>query len=336
MNDDHSVDKKKLLVLLGPTAVGKTNISQNLAEKYNCEIISADSMQVYRHMNIGTAKASSDELAHTPHHLIDICEPDQSFSVSDYQLLATQAIQDIHARGKLPFIVGGTGLYIQSVCYEYEFTEGGADEAFRLEQRQYAEQYGAEALLDKLRLVDPETADRLHANDQRRVIRALEVIHLTGITMSEQMRLQKRSTPYNLILIGLNMDRQQLYARIEQRIDLMLEQGLVDEVHQLMNRGFTENMTSMQGLGYKEVVAYLLGKISYDEAVYLLKRDTRHYAKRQLSWFRRMKHINWIDLSDPDKISDNLSTIHDIIAGKFMLSNEYTLDTMQIVMGVQG
>jgi tRNA dimethylallyltransferase len=324
VNDDHITDRKKLLVLLGPTAVGKTNISQTLAKQYNCEIISADSMQVYRHMDIGTAKASQAELEQIPHHLIDICEPDQSFSVSDYQLLATQAIQDIHQRGKLPFIVGGTGLYIQSVCYEYEFTEGGADEAFRLEQRQFAEQYGGEALLDRLRLVDPETADRLHANDQRRVIRALEVIHLTGITMSEQMRLQKRTTPYNLILIGLNMDRAQLYERIEQRIDLMLEMGLVEEVRQLMNRGYTENMTSMQGLGYKEIMAYLLGRISYEEAVYLLKRDTRHYAKRQLSWFRRMKHIHWLDLSDSEKISENLDRIHAIIAGKFMMSNEYT------------
>lgn len=325
MTDDHSEDRKKLLVLLGPTAVGKTNISQCLAKQYNCEVISADSMQVYRHMNIGTAKASATELADIPHHLIDVCEPDQAFSVSDYQLLATQAIANIHERGKLPFIVGGTGLYIQSVCYEYEFTEGGADEAFRLEQRQYAEQHGAEALLDKLRVVDPETALRLHHNDQRRVIRALEVVHLTGITMSEQMRLQKRTTPYNLCMIGLTMERSQLYARIEQRIDLMLEQGLVEEVRQLMNQGFTENMTAMQGLGYKEVVAYLLGKISYDETIYLLKRDTRHYAKRQLSWFRRMKDINWIDLSDPEKLSENLNVIHDIIAGKFMMSNEYTL-----------
>jgi len=324
VSEDHSIEKKKLLVLLGPTAIGKTNISLNLAKQYHCEIISADSMQIYRHMNIGTAKASSDELADIPHHLIDICEPDQSFSVSDYQQLATQAIDDIHNRGKLPFIVGGTGLYIQSVCYEYEFTEGGADEAFRLEQRQYAELYGAEALLEKLRLVDPETAQRLHSNDQRRVIRALEVIHLTGITMSEQLRLQKRSSPYQLCLIGLNMDRQLLYARIEQRIDLMLEQGLVEEVRQLMNRGFTESMTSMQGLGYKEMVTYLQGKLSYDEAVYLLKRDTRHYAKRQLSWFRRMKDINWIDLSDSTKNSENLNIIHDIIAGKFMINNEYT------------
>jgi tRNA dimethylallyltransferase len=322
VNDDHSSNRRNLLVLLGPTAVGKTNISQHIAQQYDCEIISADSMQIYRHMDIGTAKASQAELAQIPHHLINICEPDHSFSVSDYQLLATEAIEDIHQRGKLPFIVGGTGLYIQSVCYEYEFIEGGADEEFRLEQRQYAEQFGGEALLEKLRAVDPETAARLHANDQRRVIRALEVIHLTGITMSEQMRLQKRTTPYNLILLGLNMDRAQLYARIEQRIDLMLEQGLVEEVRQLMNRGFTENMTSMQGLGYKEVVAYLLGRISYDEAVYLLKRDTRHYAKRQLSWFRRMEHIHWLDLSDSNNFYDHLNQIHGIIAGKFKLSDE--------------
>ncbi len=319
------MDRKKLLVLLGPTAVGKTFFSQQLAKQYDCEIISADSMQVYRQMDIGTAKASTAEMAHIPHHLIDICEPSQSFSVSDYQLLATQAIQDIQQRGKLPFIVGGTGLYIQSVCYEYEFTEGGADEAFRLEMRQYAEQYGAEALIEKLRLVDPETAQRLHHNDQRRVIRALEVIHLTGITMTEQLKLQKRTTPYNLCMIGLTMDRAQLYARIEQRIDLMLEQGLVEEVRQLMDLGFTESMSAMQGLGYKEMVAYHLGKSSYDEAVYLLKRDTRHYAKRQLSWFRRMKDITWIDLTDSEKLSENLNVIHDIIAGKFMVSNEYTL-----------
>jgi tRNA dimethylallyltransferase len=322
--NDHNPNKKKLLVLLGPTAVGKTNISLHIAKQYHCEIISADSMQVYRHMNIGTAKASTAELAGIPHHLIDVCEPDQSFSVSDYQVLATQAIQGIHARGKLPFLVGGTGLYIQSVCYDYEFSEGGADEAFRLEQREYAEKFGAEALLDKLRAVDAETAARLHSNDQRRIIRALEVIHLTGTSMSEQLREQKRTSPYELCLIGLNMERQQLYTRVEQRIDAMLEQGLIDEVRQLMERGFTDNMTSMQGLGYKEMIAYLQGKVSFDEAVYLLKRDTRHYAKRQLSWFRRMKDIHWIDLSDPAKISENLNLISGIIAGKFILDTEYT------------
>ncbi len=308
---------KKLLALVGPTAVGKTEYSLRIAERFDCEIISGDSIQVYRGMDIGTAKASAAERARVPHHLIDILEPDQPFSVSDFKRLAERAIEDIHSRGKLPFIVGGTGLYVESVCYDFRFDEGGIDLDFRREQAEYAEQYGAEALHDKLKQVDPITAERLHPNDRKRIIRALEMVHLSGTRMSDHLSAQSGVSPYDLCLIGLTMDRGSLYERIEQRVDRMMEQGLIDEVRQLLDRGFHRGMTSMQGLGYKEIAAYLEGETTLEQAVALLKRDTRRFAKRQLSWFRHMRDIHWIDLSKDEIFYAHSGPINDIIAGKF-------------------
>lgn len=309
--------KPRLLVLIGPTAVGKTKMSIEIAKAFDCEIISGDSMQVYRGMDIGTAKITKDEMEGIPHHLIDIHEPDYPYSVAEFQEQSQRLITEITERGKLPFIVGGTGLYVESVCYGYQFSESGADEEFRKEQFRYADEYGAEALHRRLAEVDPESAERLHPNDLRRVVRALEVFHVTGIPLSSQLAPQKKESPYRLCLVGLTMDRQMLYNRIEERIDLMLKQGLVEEVAALMEKGFSPGLVAMQGLGYKEIVSYLQGECSYEEAVTLLKRDTRRFAKRQLSWFRHMKDIEWVDVTDSGNFSANYQKIRAIIAGKF-------------------
>lgn len=316
--------KPKLLVLVGPTAVGKTKLSIEMARQFDAEIISGDSMQVYRHMDIGTAKISKREMQGIKHHLIDIHEPEYPYSVAAFQEDCRRLIPEIHARGKLPFIVGGTGLYVESVCYEYRFSEVGADEAFRQEQLDYAEQYGAEALHARLQAVDPESALRLHPNDLRRVVRALEIYHVSGTTLSSQLASQKKESSYQLCIVGLTMDRQMLYKRIEDRIDGMLDQGLVAEVASLMERGVRSDAISMQGLGYKEISSYLRGEVSLEEAVTWLKRDTRHFAKRQLSWFRHMKDIQWVDVTDLGNFSAHAAQIHEMIAGKFRTDLEYT------------
>ncbi|WP_219837539.1 tRNA (adenosine(37)-N6)-dimethylallyltransferase MiaA [Paenibacillus sp. R14(2021)] len=316
--------KPKLLVLIGPTAVGKTRMSLDLAKAWNAEIISGDSIQVYKGMDIGTAKIKPEEREGIPHHLIDICDPVHPFSVAEFQERCAALIPAIQSRGKLPFIVGGTGLYVESVAYAYEFAEVGSDDAFREEMRLYALNQGAEALHDKLRAVDPEAAQRLHPNDQRRVIRALEVYHLTGSTVSRQLEGQKKTSPYELCIIGLTMDRAVLYARINERVDAMIEEGLVEEVRGLLEQGVPGDAVSMHGLGYKEIVLYLQGHMTLESAVELLKRDTRHFAKRQLSWFRHMNDIHWIDCGE--NFNENLQTIHGIIAGKFRMELEYTIN----------
>ncbi|WP_426332950.1 tRNA (adenosine(37)-N6)-dimethylallyltransferase MiaA [Paenibacillus silvae] len=309
--------KPKLLVLVGPTAVGKTRLSIELAQAFNCEIISGDSMQVYREMDIGTAKITPEEMKGIPHHLIDIHEPEYPYSVAEFQESCTRLISEIHGRGKLPFIVGGTGLYVESVCYGFQFSDSGSDEAFREEQFSYAQQHGAQALHDRLREVDPASAERLHPNDQRRIVRALEIFHLTGEKWSEQLAVQKKESPYDLLIVGLTMDRQKLYARVEERIDLMIEQGLVDEVKALLERGVARGHISMQGLGYKEIAAYLQGEVSWEAAVEWLKRDTRRFAKRQLSWFRHMKDIQWVDVTDTGNFEGNYKQVSEMITRQF-------------------
>lgn len=308
--------KQPLLVLVGPTAVGKTALSLDIAETFGCEIVSGDSMQVYRGMDIGTAKADAAERARIRHHLIDIREPDEPYSVSDFQRDARAAIADIHGRGKLPFLVGGTGLYVEAVCYGYRFHEGGADEAFRARMHAFAREHGNEALHGRLARIDPDSARRLHPNDVRRIIRALEVYERTGETLSAQLAAQTRESPYRLCVIGLTMARDKLYARIDERVDVMIRRGLVDEVRRLLSRGFDDGMTAMQGLGYKEIAAHLRGEMTLEEAVDLLKRDTRRFAKRQLSWFRRMPDIHWVDVTETEKKAAHLQTINAIIAGK--------------------
>jgi tRNA dimethylallyltransferase len=315
--------KPRLLVLIGPTAIGKTRLSLELAAKYECEIISGDSMQVYRGMDIGTAKASKAEQRLVPHHLIDIHDPEDPFSVAEFQELVRDLIPEIHERGKLPFIVGGTGLYIESVCYDYRFTDVGTDQQFRDDQDAFANQCGEEALHDKLRAIDPESAERLHYNDRRRVIRALEIAYVSGVPLSEHMANQTKDSPYELCIIGLTMDRALLYKRIEERIDAMLEAGLIEEVRSLLAAGCPRDTVSMKGLGYKEIVSFLEGELSLEAAVILLKRNTRHYAKRQLSWFRHMKEIRWVDVTDQTNFSAHLKKISDIITGKFVHKIEY-------------
>lgn len=310
-----------MAVIVGPTAVGKTKLSLHLAERFDGEIVSGDSMQVYRGMDIGTAKATAEERRQIPHHMIDIRNPDEPFSVSDFQQLASETIADIHRRGKLPLLVGGTGLYVESVCYHFEFSEKGSDVQLRETLWQRAEREGAEALHVELTSVDPVSASRIHPNDARRTIRALEVYLQTGTRLSETRN--RRESDYDLVWIGLNMDRALLYRRIEERIDLMLEEGLVEEVRELRRRGYDEQQVSMQALGYKEILAYLKGECGYGQAVELLKRDTRRFAKRQLSWFRRLPQIHWFDLTDPKKNAEQFDAISDIIAGKFDSRGEY-------------
>jgi len=316
-------DKPNLLVLVGPTAVGKTKLSIEIAKAFSCEIISGDSMQVYRGMDIGTAKIQSSEMEGIPHHLIDVLNPDEPFSVAQFQDSCRQLIPEIGERGKLPFIVGGTGLYVESVCYEYQFTDTGADEGFRSQMQNIADGEGNEALHARLAAVDPQSAERLHPNDVRRVIRALEIYHMSGMTLSSQLESQNKQSPYNLCIIGLTMDRQMLYNRIEQRIDKMMDAGLVDEVRSLLGRGFTRNLISMQGLGYKEILEHLEDGVPLEDAVTKLKRDTRRFAKRQLSWFRHMKDISWVDVTEHKNFSGNLEAVRAIIAGKFQLNLEY-------------
>ncbi|AZN41988.1 tRNA (adenosine(37)-N6)-dimethylallyltransferase MiaA [Paenibacillus albus] len=316
--------KQRLLVLIGPTAVGKTRMSLDIAKAWNAEIISGDSIQVYKGMDIGSAKIKPEEREDIPHHLIDICEPEHPFSVAEFQERCASLIPEIASRGKLPFIVGGTGLYVESVAYGYDFADVGGDEGYREEMRLYALAHGAEALHDRLRAVDRAAAERLHPNDQRRVIRALEVHHLTGSTVSEQLEGQKKESPFELCIIGLTMDRAVLYERINHRVDAMIEEGLVEEVRGLLARGVPSNAVSMHGLGYKEIVLYLEGHLTLPEAVEMLKRDTRRFAKRQLSWFRHMKDIHWLDSSE--NFNKNLNLIHAILAGKFRMNLEYTFN----------
>lgn len=312
-------NKPKLLVLVGPTAVGKTKMSIELAKTFNAEIISGDSMQVYRQMDIGTAKIKPEEMNGIPHHLIDIHEPDYPYSVAEFQENCRHLIEDIHARGKLPFIVGGTGLYVESVCYNFQFSEVGSDEEFRKEQFDYADVHGPEKLHEKLREIDPPSAERLHPNDVRRVIRSLEIYHMTGMRQSDQLAAQKKESPYDLCIVGLTMDRQMLYKRIEDRIDEMMEEGLVQEVAALLDHGVGPGCISMQGLGYKEIASYLRGEVPLETAVSELKRDTRRFAKRQLSWFRHMKDIHWVDMTDTANFSTSFAMIRDIIAEKLNL-----------------
>jgi tRNA dimethylallyltransferase len=326
LNPSDEDNRPPLLVLVGPTAVGKTALSLRIAQTFDCEIISGDSMQVYRRMDIGTAKLPPAEREGVPHHLIDIVEPQEPFSVSMFQQLCTDQIDDIHSRGKLPFIVGGTGLYVESVCYGYDFQGDTGDEVFRERMSDYAEKQGADALHARLAAVDPATAERLHPNDVRRVIRALEVYETTGLTLSQsqaQTRGDDKTSPYRLCLLGLTMDRAELYRRINQRVDTMMAEGLVAEVETLLKSGVPRSAVAMQGLGYKEIAAYVCGEADLPSAVELLKRDTRHYAKRQLSWFRRMKDLTWIDMDDAENSTDHFRSICAIIAGKFSLGLEY-------------
>ena len=286
--------KKPLVVLTGPTAVGKTKLSISLAKALNGEIISADSMQVYKYMDIGSAKIRPGEMDGVVHYLVDELLPSEEFHIVKFQEMAKQAMDTIYKKGKIPVIVGGTGFYIQAITRDIDFTQAEQEDHYRRELEMLAREKGAEYLHEMLARVDEKSAEQIHANNVKRVIRALEFYHQNGFPISRHNEEQKeRTRPYNLAYFVLNAPRELLYERIDRRVDEMMEEGLVDEVKKLREMGCHRGMVSMQGLGYKEILAYLEGDYSLDEAVRILKRDTRHFAKRQLTWFRREPDVIW-------------------------------------------
>jgi len=298
---------KKLVILTGPTAVGKTKLSIALAKAVDGEIISADSMQVYRKMDIGSAKITSEEMGGVPHFLIDVMEPSDSFNVVVFQEMAKRAIEDIYSRGKVPIIVGGTGFYIQAILNDIEFDENPQSNEIRDKYERLLSAKGEEALHQELASIDIKAAEQIHPNNSKRVIRALEYFEQTGKRISEHNQEQrKKRSPYDFTYFVLNDNRGKLYARIDERVDKMITDGLIEEVKGLRGRGFTKDMVSMQGLGYKGILEYLDGKCTLDEAVCRIKRDTRHFAKRQITWFKREREVVWVDKNefgyDDDKI----------------------------------
>lgn len=288
--------KKKLIILAGPTGVGKTELSITLAKRIGGEIISADSMQVYRHMDIGSAKIKKEEMKGIPHYLIDCLSPFEEFSVRVFQDLAKEALEAVYAKGKTPILVGGTGFYIQALLYDIDFTENEDNTEIRMELERTAKEKGAHFLHEMLREIDPKAAEEIHENNVKRVIRAIEYYRLTNEKISEHNELQRqKESPYDGVFFVLTDERERLYKNIDKRVDNMLVAGLVEEVKKLKDMGCHRNMVSMQGLGYKEILAYLDGEYDLEQAVHLIKRDTRHFAKRQLTWFRRERNVIWVD-----------------------------------------
>lgn len=302
--------KKPLIILAGPTAVGKTALSIRLAKETGAEIISADSMQVYRGMDIGSAKITKEEMAGVPHYLVDVLEPEEDFNVVRFQNMAKDAAAEIWSKGKIPLVVGGTGFYIQALLYDIDFTENDGDESYRRElEKKASDEQGALELYEMLRNTDPKSAQEIHPRNIKRIIRALEFYRQTGKKISEHNETQRqKESPYNYAYFVLNDERSRLYERIDRRVDLMMEQGLLEEVRALRERGVRKDSTAMQGLGYKELYTYLDGEYPLDEAVRIIKRDTRHFAKRQITWFKREKNVVWADRSvigqDDEKLAD--------------------------------
>lgn len=289
------MEKQRIIVIAGPTASGKTALSIALAKALDGEIISADSMQVYKEMDIGTAKVTMEEAQGVPHHLIDIITPEEEWNVMIFQQRAKAAIADIASRGKVPILCGGTGFYLRALLYDAQFDEEEGQPELRKQLEQEMKEQGAEVLHSRLREVDPVSADKIHPNNEKRVIRALEyyMLHQEPISQYNEEQKQKES-PYDICFIALTMEREKLYQRIDKRVDLMIEQGLVEEVKGLLERGVKPEWVSMQGLGYKEIVPYIQEKTTLEDAVYILKRDTRHFAKRQLTWFRAQPQVQWL------------------------------------------
>ncbi|WP_101875416.1 tRNA (adenosine(37)-N6)-dimethylallyltransferase MiaA [Lachnoclostridium edouardi] len=310
LSKNNNINRNKklpLIVLTGPTAVGKTDLSVDLAKAVNGEIISADSMQVYRHMDIGSAKIKEEEMRGVPHHLINVLEPTEDFNVVIFKQLAQKALEDIYSRNKVPIIAGGTGFYIQALLNDIDFKENEEGGRIRKKLEEDVAKYGASWLHNQLCQVDPKSGEAIHENNVKRVIRALEYYQLTGqkISLHNEQEKQKNS-PYAFLYYVLNTERSLLYERIDKRVDLMMKEGLVEEVKALKELGCRRGITSMQGLGYKEILDYLDGLYSLDEAVYILKRDTRHFAKRQLTWFRREKDVRWLYLPEFDNNKENI------------------------------
>ena len=301
------MNKKKIVVLTGPTAVGKTKLSIELAKKIGGEIISADSCQVYKHMDIGSAKIRPEEMGGIPHFLVDELEPSEEFNVVVFQQKTKQYMKEIYERGHIPILVGGTGFYIQAVLYDIHFSQDDDNHQIRKELESMASEKGPEYMYEELRKIDPASADAIHANNVKRVIRALEYYKLTGQRISEHNEEQRNNeSPYAFSYFVLNDHREFLYERIDKRVDEMITEGLVDEVKHLKELGYDRSYVSMQALGYKEIFGYLEGEISLDEAIYIIKRDTRHFAKRQITWFKREKEVLWVNKPDFDYNNDKI------------------------------
>lgn len=287
--------KPKVIVICGPTASGKTGLSIELAKKIDGEIVSCDSMQIYKDMTIGTAKPTPEEMQGIPHYLIDFVSPDMRYSVADFQKDAEAAIEEILAKNKVPIVVGGTGLYVDSLIYHIQYPEIEIDLTYRKQLEEMIGKQGLEVAYQKAKEIDPEAADKISSNDKKRIMRILEIYHQTGKTKTElELESRKVEPPYDYLVYAINMDRDKLYDRINQRVDIMIEQGLIEEV-QLLLQKYKHFPTAMQGLGYKEVVYYLQGNMTKEEMIEKLKMETRRYAKRQLTWFRKNKEIKWID-----------------------------------------
>jgi tRNA dimethylallyltransferase len=312
--------KQKLLVIIGPTAVGKTKLSIELAHRFNGEIISGDSMQIYKGMDIGTAKIKEEEMEGIPHHLIDIKEPNESFSVAEFQGLVRAKITEISNRGKLPMIVGGTGLYIQSVIYDYQFSDAPGDETIRRQLEERAKEIGSVALHQELTKLDPESARHIHPNNVRRVIRAIEVFHTSGKSLTEIQKEQQPDLLYDTALVGLTMEREMLYNRINARVGLMIEEGLLKEVGQLYQSGL-RNCQSIQAIGYKEIYDYFDDLVSLEDAIENLKQNSRRYAKRQLTWFRNKMDVKWFDMTDMSDFPKKIIGISRFIEGKLQIKS---------------
>ncbi len=291
---------EKLVIITGPTGIGKTEISLKLAKKYKGEIISSDSMQIYKKLDIGTAKLDLSKTT-IPHYMIDVVEADENFSVAEFKNKSKAIISDINERGRLPFVVGGTGLYINSLVYNLDFTETEADYQYRNELNKILEKDGSEVLYNKLLDLNSDMAEKIHKNNGQRIIRALEILK-NGNEKGNNFRQENKD--YNLVYIGLNMDRERLYDRINDRVDKMINLGLVEEVKGLLNDGIDKNSQSLKAIGYKEVISYLDNEIDYDEMVELIKKNSRHYAKRQLTWFRRDDRIKWFDRESENLLED--------------------------------
>ena len=288
----------KVIVIAGPTATGKTALSVRLAKELNTEIISADSIQIYKKLNIGSAKPEKSEMQGIPHHLMDFLEPDSTYSVADYVKDAKVKIDELHAEGKIPIITGGTGLYISSLVDNVEFSDVEVDTTVRDRLNEELKEIGIDAMYERLKKIDPDSAADIHPNNTKRVIRALEIFETTGKTKKEQNESSKlNKSPYDFCLIGLNCERELLYDRINKRVDIMFESGLFEEVKEILSSGVSKDAQSMQGIGYKEVVMALSGEITEDECIELIKKNSRNYAKRQLTWFKRGEY-QWFDCLD--------------------------------------
>ncbi len=288
--------KRPLVIIAGPTATGKSKYSIAFSKRHEGSVISADSMQVYKHMDIGSAKISIDEMEGVPHYLVDVLEPKEEFHVARFQQMANEALNDIYAKKRIPVVCGGTGFYIQALLYGADFSDGQADEELRKSLEEFANKQGVDALFERLRKVDPASCETIHKNNVKRVVRAIEFYELTGKRISEHNTEQKqKESEYNFAFFVLNDDRKKLYEGIDRRVDAMVSAGLYEEVKALSQMGYTRDYVSMQGLGYKEILDVIDGKISLDEGIYRIKRDTRHFAKRQLTWFKAKQDVIWVD-----------------------------------------